>query len=489
MPIATGETYTGGTYRLAHVATIGVHSIQFGYWNGLNGSGVETANPYSLTVTAGLELPSGATPFPATFGGNNSVVIPPNAWAWTDPIEVDIPAGTTFYERSFVQTPSQSQGFGVGNLGNDTGSYGDSTNQTTGASPVDYTKTATSLGAPGASDWMFGASSIIGIPFLSSGSVRPKIASVGIIGDSISSGLFDNPPTLGYWLRALNGNFPYTQVAMSGDAAVYWAANSGRHRGLPLKYCNNFVCAEGRNDVTGSATLASIQANLILIWQYCQNRGAATIFQTTITPSATSSDNWTTLINQTPISNNSKRVALNDWLRAGAPMLAGVAVTAGTSGAVTCAYWNASGLVSTGTGGHPLTAVWEIANIVESAQDSGLWAVPSNARTVTDAAITSGSGVVTSNSANFTAADVGTGISIAGAGSSGATLKASILSVTNSTTAVLGAMSIGWRITASTTVSGAVAQIGSPTLDGLHPCCANYIAMTAGVHTSQFVAT
>jgi len=76
-------------------------------------------------------------------------------------------------------------------------------------------------------------------------------------------------------------------------------------------------------------------------------------------------------------------------------------------------------------------------------------------RTVTDGAMTNGSFTLTSSTANFTAADVGVPVSVAGA--VGAALYTTIVSVTNSTTAVLGGP-------ATATVSGASTYIGSRTV-------------------------
>jgi len=75
-------------------------------------------------------------------------------------------------------------------------------------------------------------------------------------------------------------------------------------------------------------------------------------------------------------------------------------------------------------------------------------------RTVTDAAITSGQSTLTSSSAAFTTADVGRAVVVAGAGSGGGTMSFTITAVSSGTTATLNR-------SATTTVSGAVARIGT----------------------------
>jgi hypothetical protein len=74
-------------------------------------------------------------------------------------------------------------------------------------------------------------------------------------------------------------------------------------------------------------------------------------------------------------------------------------------------------------------------------------------RQVNDGAITTGQATLTSLSASFIAGDAGRQITVFGAGTAGANLVTTILSITNGTTAVLAA-------NASTTVTAALISVG-----------------------------
>jgi lysophospholipase L1-like esterase len=189
----------------------------------------------------------------------------------------------------------------------------------------------------------------------------------------------------------------------------------------------------------------------------------------TVLPRNTSTDGFVTTANQTKPVWENKRLAYNDWLRAGAPIdpVKKVVVEIGTAGAIL-----------TGQAGHPLsqyngTNVIETADTVETARNSGLWKVPT--RTVADAAITAAAATLTSATANFTAADVGKAVTIQGAGTSGAAYVSVIKTFTNATTVVLADNAV-------TTVSAASAAIDTWTTDGVHPSTRGHQAMAAALN-------
>jgi hypothetical protein len=214
-----------------------------------------------------------------------------------------------------------------------------------------------------------------------------------------------------------------------------------------------------------------VQAAAIAAWNAMGAAGSA-VFQSTIIPRNQSTTGWTDLANQSSSNptHEAVRVNFNDWLRAGAPILAGVATTSGTPGAV-----------YTGNAGHPLTGIFEAADTVESSRNSGKWAVPAGVRSVTDAAAVAGNTVVNSATAAFTAADVGKNITINGAGTAGATYYG-IIATRNSATQV--------TITPApaTTVPVATAFIGGLTAEGIHPAPAGHILMVPSINLAAFVA-
>lgn len=98
------------------------------------------------------------------------------------------------------------------------------------------------------------------------------------------------------------------------------------------------------------------------VWRTCADAGQR-VHACTITPVDTSGT-FTTTAGQTAGAHNATRAAVNDWIRAGAPInsttLAYVPV--GTVGALTA-----------GQPGHPLIDWFETADTVETARNSGIW--------------------------------------------------------------------------------------------------------------------
>ena len=91
------------------------------------------------------------------------------------------------------------------------------------------------------------------------------------------------------------------------------------------------------------------------LWRRHLASGIEWIVKTTITPRASSSDGWTSLAGQTPIS----QATVNDWLLDGAPVTSDWAdpLPAGTTDpdAVRCRVVNVAGDVLPGAGSHPCT--------------------------------------------------------------------------------------------------------------------------------------
>jgi lysophospholipase L1-like esterase len=149
----------------------------------------------------------------------------------------------------------------------------------------------------------------------------------------------------------MNNNIPFFNLSLSGDAL-----SSSRRLRLPLIQGGTDVLTNlGINDLSGVITLAALQVLGIAAW-FDFARYSARVWQTTITPHTSSSDTWATAANQTPFTNNAIRIAYNDWIRDGAPMLNGVAVAAGSS---------APGTIRAGAAGHPLAGYFEVADAVE----------------------------------------------------------------------------------------------------------------------------
>ena len=186
---------------------------------------------------------------------------------------------------------------------------------------------------------------------------RPCVVALG---DSIPDGAGDtgtgSEPTNnnGFISRACWGKYGLVKLCFPGRRVAQEVASAAyRQRGPLAMLGKNAICEYATNDIGNGDSLATIQANLIAFWNLYSNTGRR-LFQTTIVPRTTSTDSWATVANQTVRSGESVRLALNTWLRAGAPMAAGVAVAVGTAGALVA-----------GNAGHPLCAIFDVAAAVE----------------------------------------------------------------------------------------------------------------------------
>ncbi|MGB4957800.1 MAG: SGNH/GDSL hydrolase family protein [Candidatus Saccharimonas sp.] len=284
--------------------------------------------------------PGSSTGIPVTVGGNASWTIAGGDWVETDPISITVTAGQQFDVQTYV---SGTQWYPTLRYAGQW--QGGVNNATAGSSKIT------------------GGTGDLYMPAVITGEhTNPAVL---LMGDSIAynSAL----PTQGYLQKGLDGHYGAINAAVAGDR-INWALAGRRTKSwLFNNDATTVICEYGRNDLGDLRTLAQIQANLITLWTDRSNAGQRVI-QTTITPDTTSTDSWATTGNQAHrnATAEGRRVQLNDWLRAGAPMVGGVAVTPGTSGALLA-----------GQAGHPLYTYWEIADQVETARNSGIWKAPS----------------------------------------------------------------------------------------------------------------
>lgn len=461
---------TPGTARTQHVAMVDCTDIRLVYtaWTTSDTGPNDTDLAAAFTIKASIEL--AGVIYRVTFGGLQTATIDPGGTVVSDPIALEFAAGANIFVRTYQPATSwYATGIVLA--------------QTGGASTAGFTAT-TDLTAPGsaavtvATSYVYQPVAILGTP------TNRRQPTVAILGDSIASGFAEvwaytdrdgRPATImplgAFVVRGLIlGNVPWLNLAHAGDRAdvAITAAGHFRRHAL-LGGATHAICAIGTNDVYGGAALATVQASLIALWRLAARRGLS-VWQTTILPRNSSSDGWATLGGQSVLAQEPVRTGLNDWIRAGSPVVSAAnltAVAAGTAGALLA-----------GQSGHPLAGYFDSADYAETARNSGIWVIP-GVRTVTDAAITSGSATLTSAAANFNLAnDYGKIVRVAGAGAAGATLVVRIINVTSTTSAGVEAL-------AGTTVSGATAVIGVPTADGIHPGGDIHKVVAASIDTSR----
>jgi hypothetical protein len=489
----TGNTYVAGTAtdrtalgtsRRPHTLAVAVSDLRFGYANVVNnGNGaapnyadVDPATAGAATpivIRASVELPSG-TIYRLTFGGRTDVTIDPGGYVESDPLPVDLAAGAVIYSRTFLVSG--------------TWHYNAFTGTSTTAGQQGGWVATTDLTAPGAAAIAHTANSVLFVPAVIVGRPADPAPAVFLAGDSIGNGVGDAPGTTGYQgrsvgfpqlagggfvARALHGLAGIVNATVPGDNVQLFVAMSGHFRRLPFtRYATTFLCQYGRNDISGGRTFAQVAGDLLAAWTLGANRGLKVI-QTTITPKGTSADGWRTVAGQTADASTPVLGAVNDWLRAGAP-LDPTTRTPVAPGAV------ARPLLK-GQLGHPLGEVFHIAGLVESAQNAGTFKAADNVRSFADGVTTAASSVLTVASGNFTTADLGRNVTVAGAGAAGALLVATVLAVNSATSVTLSTA-------ATTAVTGAAVYVfDAYSVDGTHLSPYGASVAAGGVVVSSLV--
>ena len=298
----------------------GVHDLQPVFDNSAR-DGNDGYN--EITVRASIEYPLNKF-YPVYFSGARDVVLQPGASATGDPVAVGIPAGSNYWIRTFVQVSTTNQfwprSFITQNNGL-TGWYYE------GGS--DLTTISNSLGG----NWLysFGPSAVLG-----KRDDGLSIPSIGVLGDSIINPNWQD----GWMVNLLKPTFPFVLHSYGGLRIAEESAN-WRAGAIISKSCKYIVCQLGVNDVwAGYASSDTVKTNLVALWKFYAARGLK-VYQTTITPLATSSDSFLSVSNQVPM-RPGVLPPVNDWIR---------------------------------TVPAPLTGYFEIADTVESARNSEKWKV------------------------------------------------------------------------------------------------------------------
>ena len=369
----TGDTFTTGE-GLSPQTTTGTGSspftvvadatgirLAYGNWRTyLNGSTYFDADgPANVTIRASVEY-SGAV-YPVRFGGKATYTIEPGGLVISDPLAINVSKGTLLVTRTYIDgsagtwypTRMAYQGAGFGGW----------------VANLDYTSGSFTI--PDSIGARFSPMAILGV---AAGAPDPAF----IVGDSIANGTGDSQAFQGrsrtspaahgggYINRALNGEVGAVNSSYPGDRAFNVRPNLGHYRRFSLMpYCRVMICQHGRNDLVSGQTLAATQDSLLGLWRIGRLADLR-VYQTTITPTTTSTDGWVTTANQTvtsPTGYNLLRTQLNDWIRSGAP----ISPTTGL------AVGSVDGALLAGDVGHPLSGYWEVADIAETARNSGVW--------------------------------------------------------------------------------------------------------------------
>jgi hypothetical protein len=286
----------------------------------------------AVIYTGSLEYPIG-TFTRVTFGGSASVTVGTNQTVMSDVIPTILPTNAVYRCRTYVWTYTNCA-FPTPYQINPFGGFVDY--YLLGTNAADWTMSATNGLQTGT---LYGYCPIVVGSRVGIANATP-ITSVSLIGDSRIAGISYFPtklvqlgiPTI--CMAAPGNSFETESNVLIWDAPVTSQASTA------------IICQLDVNSIYGNADTFQQLTNAFIGWALPQIKAGKKVYLCTCTPYTTSSDGWTTLVNQTLYgTGNPVRVQWNNWVRQGA-----------------------NGLIS---------GYFELADIVESSRDSGLWSVVS----------------------------------------------------------------------------------------------------------------
>lgn len=237
---------------------------------------------------------------------------------------ISIPAGGNFWLRHAISVPNQSCL---------TPWWLFQTNIPSGDAVIISPNSNSQVFGTGAFTTPPGGSTYTGIiPLLMLGIPVAPMVSVVMIGDSIGNGTGDTVSALGscgFIARGLesvgpnNYPVPYARITLPGWLAAF-ASNvllNGAITGF-YKYTTHIFIELGTNDISNGYTLSQLQGYITILAQNAKNvigpyGKPPKVAISTILPRTTSTDNFTTLTNQTPNAGytvGSTRDQFNAWL-------------------------------------------------------------------------------------------------------------------------------------------------------------------------------
>lgn len=458
-PIATKLSYTqlqlsdgtlqGSTSRTWFDIGADVTGIRLVF---ANSWGSDVANANAVSVKASIETTPAGTPTDAGtsltsvfFGGVRTVTIEGGGIAVSDIIPITLKKGTGAYIRNYVSVATLGQKWPIGKF-NDTGSVasGGTLDRLT-ATNVDNVDTAdpTVIAATWWRPYM--PIAVLGVT---------AARTVLLAGDSIMAGEATTSTSSdtrkgGYGHRAFQGKAGVINIALGAERSDQFLASAPTFRTRFGQWCTDTFMGYGNNDVhQATNTFAVVAARLQTMWGLFAGMGTR-VHAVTITPRTTSTDSWVTTGNQTVHSQNTVRIAINNWIRAGAPQnTSGVAVTPGTAGSVPNPY---------------ITTIADVADAVESARDSGIW----QANFTGDGTHPTAAGAAAMATAVPTTAILAQGPPVAAGGDTGVALYATRAEAATKLYTPRNINGIPFDGTANISISSAVTGIWMPTDQGL----------------------
>jgi hypothetical protein len=332
--------------RSRHIARSRITSMQLvlANWYVDPTTWVETAPGATATVNVGLEV-NGVNVGVFTLSAVAAMSIPDGGQIVTDALTCNLYPGDVFYLRTYYQNTA-----GIIYQGN--------TVTATRPAYVDTTNGEDScIAVSGLADQSAGTGALTGThrndilytPVVIVGSSTDPAPM--LLGDSevvgIGDGYIGTSGDRGVLARPIGPYLPYSVIAVGGDGAVKFVASHAKRLALKT-YFTHVLCNYGVNDITNFArTPAQVVADVQTIAGYFTGMP---FFWATLTPDSTSTDNFATVANQTPVGTAANLNSLNALIRA---------IPSGVNG------------------------VFELSDVLSSTRDSNKWISDGNVRTYT----------------------------------------------------------------------------------------------------------
>jgi|GEM_PF-4536806 len=354
-------TVTSETSRQNHQAISAISDLQLLFVNFPGVQEVSTTIAYNdVTIEASIEYPAGTFTRVTFNNGSDNFLLKKDRQILSDYINLELPKGAIFWVRTNALVTSGQKFLKVYATENLVGSAGIISGNSVMSGTI-----------PNSTSPIFTAALVMGISQGNAGSIFQ-------FGDSNSRGTGDDlgtPQAYGWtygnggglYGRSFKNLFPVVRANDSGQKISDWSPTGGvqsKFYGAILSTAQFAISNLGTNDIP-IRTEVQIKSDYLSMWGSQKSRGIK-IYQLTIPPRTTSTDAWVTVANQTVVTGEAIRVAVNDWLRDGAPITIStyVAAAIGATG---------SDVMRIGNALHPLAGYWELADVLESARNSGKW--------------------------------------------------------------------------------------------------------------------
>ena len=375
--LANGSVASGSTVINFASTTLGANGISAGQVISSNGGGiapnsyvvsvansfvagsgnlpvstvVTINNPTTATTAAGQPMNFMGSFIPVKFGGKRQFTIEPaHDVVTSDPVSVELSAGTSFFIRSFATASAAGMQL-MDYPGAGSRLAGEFDNRST--NPLDQTTVPVALSNTGGGFWCPVA--VLGLVTLPAG--QPNPGAVLVLGDSIAAGTGDNADALGlqgYIQRSLENNIGFVTAARGSTTAFSVLSHGDGQYALSVDTgITDVLLEDGRNDISSfQVTDTQLESYITQITARYALAGKR-VWCFTVPPTTQSNDGWMSAGNQSwtvAVANTGSAVTSTGAVTLMMVSLANLAVGQAVSGPSI-----AAGTVITALGGSTLT--------------------------------------------------------------------------------------------------------------------------------------